>query len=456
LVGRRRLLLALLIVAVARAGAPAEQPSISAGSSRKPPPVTSAGSAAIERRLSEAVRLNPDSFDAHYQLASFYLQQGKLAAALPHLERACAIDPTHYASGYDLALALIETRQLEEARKQIAQMMRVSETAELHNLLGNIEERAGNLVPAAEEYQRAAHMTPTEEHLFDWGNNLLQLRAFEEASQVFSAAIARHPRSARLHIGLGTAHYARGQYEDAIKSFCQAADLAPSDPRPYQFLGEMYGVAPALSGEVTGRLARFAKAHPRNALAQFHYAMSLWKGQAAEPADLRQTEALLRRAVALDRRLAKGLLELGILLSDEQRYKEAIQELQSAIRLEPDLAQAHYRLAQAYQRTGQKALAAKELEIFERLNAQTSRNERHAAGVANSRAQRTMRRFVGAAGTDPALDASVRSIVATAGGWSMSAFRGSISSVFNPEARSATGTSRSSAMFPAEPAVLFT
>jgi tetratricopeptide (TPR) repeat protein len=137
----------------------------------------------------------------------------------------------------------------------------------------------------------------------------------------------------------------------------------------------MYGVAPALSGEITQRLARFANAHPRNALAHFHYAMSLWKGQAAAPADLRQVEALLRRAVTLDRRLAKGFLELGVLLSDEQRYKEAIQELLHATRLEPDLAQAHYRLAQAYQRTGQRALGAKELEIFERLTARTSRNE---------------------------------------------------------------------------------
>ena len=38
------------------------------------------------------------------------------------------------------------------------------------------------------------------------------------------------------------------------------------------------------------------------------------------------------------------------------------------MRLEPDQAQAHYRLAQAYQRTGQPALAANELEIFERLS----------------------------------------------------------------------------------------
>jgi tetratricopeptide (TPR) repeat protein len=365
LVGLRRLLPLALLVVAARAGGAGAQPS-------KP---RAAQSAAVERRLVDAVQQHPDSFDAHYQLASFYLQQGKLQAALPHLEHARAINPTDYASGHDLALALLETGKLDEARAHIVEMMRAHETAELHNLLGDVNERAGNLLGAAEEYQRAAHMDPTEEHLFDWGDNLLQLHAVEEAAQVFTAAIERHPQSARLHVGLGIAQYSRGQYEDAVKSFCQAADLAPSDPRPYQFLGDMYGVAPALSGEITDRLARFAKAHPRNALAQFHYAMSLWKGQPAAPADLRQVETLLRRAITLDRKLAKGFLELGILLTDQQRFQEAIQELQSATRLEPDLAQAHYRLAQAYQRAGQKALAAKELEIFERLSGRPSGNE---------------------------------------------------------------------------------
>jgi tetratricopeptide (TPR) repeat protein len=82
---------------------------------------------------------------------------------------------------------------------------------------------------------------------------------------------------------------------------------------------------------------------------------------------LRQVEGLLRRAVTLDRKFAKTFLELGILLSDQQRYVDAIQELRHATRLAPDVAQAHYRLSQAYQRMGQKELAEKELELFERL-----------------------------------------------------------------------------------------
>jgi Flp pilus assembly protein TadD len=80
-------------------------------------------------------------------------------------------------------------------------------------------------------------------------------------------------------------------------------------------------------------------------------------------------EALLRRAVALDPKLSKGFLELGMLLSEQQRYKEAIPELRHATELDPDHAQAHYRLSQAYQRTGQEELARVELQIFERLKA---------------------------------------------------------------------------------------
>ena len=363
----RQVILPLVLVAVTRAGV-AAQPSPPRKAEPRAPQAAEA--AATERRLLEADHRTPDSFEAQYQLASFLLQQRKLQAALPHLERARAIDPAHYACGHDLALAFLELGKLAEARAQIASMMAAHENAELHNLLGNVEERAGNFAGADPEYERAAHMAPTEEHLFDWGNNLLQLRAFEDATKVFTPAIARHPRSARLYVGLGIAQYSRGQYEDAVKSFCQAADLAPADPRPYQFLGDMYGVAPAMGEEITRRLARFAKAKPRNAQAQFHYAMSLWKGQPAgsPPPNLRQIEGLLRRAVTLDVKFAKAFLELGILLSDQQRYTEAIQELRHATRLAPDLAQAHYRLSQAYQRTGQAELAAKELELFQRLS----------------------------------------------------------------------------------------
>ena len=327
-----------------------------------------ADSAALERKLSESVKQNPDSFEARHRLAVFYLREGHVKQALPQLERAAAINPASYEVGYDLARALLETGRLDAARAQVKGWLAKKDNGELHNLLGDIEQRAGNLIVAADQFQRAAHLDPIEEHLFDWGDNLLQLRAYDPATEVFVASVKRFPQSARLRIGLGIAQYYRGEYQDAVRSFCDAADLAPSDPRPYQFLGEMYGVSPAQSDEITRRLARFVQLKPRDANGQYYYAMSLWRAPAGDAGpDLARIEALLRKATTLDARHAKARVQLGILLSEQRRWREAIEALQAAVALEPDLAQAHFRLAQAYRRTGETARADRELATFEAL-----------------------------------------------------------------------------------------
>ncbi len=235
---------------------------------------------AVERRLLDAVRRTPDDFAARHALGELYLQAGRLKAAILHLERARALDPAHYTNGYDLALAYLETGALEAARQQVQRMLAARETGELFNLLGDIDERAGDYTAAAVGYQRAAHLEPTEPHLFDWGNNLLRLRAYDDAADVFTASLRRHPRSARLHVGLGIAQYSRGRHEDAVTSFCEAADLDPADPRAITFLGEMYGVVPARSEDITRRLARFVSLKARDANGQYDYAMSLWRGPA--------------------------------------------------------------------------------------------------------------------------------------------------------------------------------
>jgi tetratricopeptide (TPR) repeat protein len=297
---------------------------------------------------------------------------GREAAAAPQPPAAAA--PADIASQVELARDHLEHGRLAEARKLAAELVAANigtvREGMLRNLQGDIEERAGDRVAAAEAFQRAAHLDASEEHLFDWGNNLLALKAPEEALQVFEASVKRHPTSARLHVGLGIARYSRGEYIPAVQSFCRAADLEPGDPRPIEFLGEMYGVAPNQAAEITSRVARFAKAQPDSAPGQFYYAMNLWRapGAADDRETIRMVESLLKRAAAIDPAMIKAHLQLGILLSEERRFDEAIPPLVETVRLAPDLAQAHYRLAQAYQRTGQKELAAASFAAFERLN----------------------------------------------------------------------------------------
>ncbi|HEY6403215.1 MAG TPA: tetratricopeptide repeat protein [Blastocatellia bacterium] len=330
-------------------------------------------SALIELKLKEAVRRSPASFETNHNLGEFYIQQGKLNAAIPYLEKAQRLNPEHYVNSYDLAMALFQTGALARARAQIQSVIKWKDTAELRSLLGDVEDKAGNPVAAAEEYQRAARMEENEERLLDLGNSLIKINAYDAAAQIFDYSLKKYPRSAKLRIGLGIADYSRGQYDDAVRLLCEASDLEPSDPRPYLFLGEMYGVSAEMADDVTRRMARFVKNHPKNALAHYYYAVNLRWGrrdsgsQPSSQVNHAQVETLLKTAIALDPKLPQAHFELGVLYAEQSQYAEAITAFRNAVRLNPEMGKAHYRLALIYQRAGQKEMAAREMEIYRRL-----------------------------------------------------------------------------------------
>ena len=133
------------------------------------------------------------------------------------------------------------------------------------------------------------------------------------------------------------------------------------------------------------RLARFARLRPDNALANYYYAMGLWKGRNG-PEDeqtLAPARSLLERAIRLDPALGMAYLQLGIIYSDKKDFPRAISAYQKAIQASPGLEEAHYRMALLYRRTGEKSKAEQELQVYEQLSkkaaAETDR-ERHQVG----------------------------------------------------------------------------
>ncbi len=263
----------------------------------------------------------------------------------------------------------------------------------LHHRLGDVEERLGNPLEAVREYQRAAELDPSELYLFDWGTELLAHRALEPATEVFRKGNRLFPKSVRMLVALGVAWYARGANEQATQCLANASDLSPDNPTPYLFLGRMQSVETTPSEGSAERLARFARLQPENALANYYYAVGLWKqsvGAADNQRDNKRSErveALLQRAVKLDPKLGAAYLQLGILYAqrgDSSRaisaYEKAIEASSEQVSLENDetVEESHYRLAQAYQRTGEKEKAKEQLELHAKLSKKTKENaEQH-------------------------------------------------------------------------------
>jgi predicted Zn-dependent protease len=325
-----------------------------------------------QEQLKKAVALEPRSFDANHNLGELYVRMGKLPEAIPFLNQAQQITASSYDNGYDLALAYVLTGKPEPARTLVQQLLQEKNTAELHNLLGEIEEKDGRFVDAANEFETAAHQDPSESNLFDWASELLLHRTLEPAIEVFRQSAERYPNSTRLAIGLGIALYSRGNYDDSIKALLRATDLSPSDPRGYAFLSKAYDSSPSQADQVLERFRRFAELQPDNARANYYYAMSLWKGKRAQDPslDLLRIESLLRKAATLDPKLSEARLQLGNLYSDQARYADAIPEYVTELDIDSRIADAHYRLGQAYVHTGQKDKAQEQFRLYQQLRAQ--------------------------------------------------------------------------------------
>jgi tetratricopeptide (TPR) repeat protein len=323
-----------------------------------------------EAQFRKALELEPRNYDANHNLGELYIQSRRIADAVPLLEKAQEVRPS-YDNGYDLALAYFQTGKLGQATQLVQNLEQTKNTGELHNLLAQIDEKSGDFVSAVNEYEAAAHMDPSEGNLFDWGSELLVHRTYEPAIQVFETASQRYPNSTRLLIGLGMAYYLRGKYDEAVKALLAAADLSPADPRCYLFLSKAYDSSPNQADEVIQRFHRFSELQPRNAQAQYYYAMSLWKGKRAEDPgfDLKQVESLLQKSIALDQTLPEAHVQLGNLYADRHEYAKSIPEYERALELNPNLPDAHYRLGQDYVHTGQKDRAQSEFDIYQRQRA---------------------------------------------------------------------------------------
>jgi tetratricopeptide (TPR) repeat protein len=327
-------------------------------------------SAATENKLRATVAQTPGSFAANHQLGEFYFHLGKAGEAVPPLRTAYQIDPTDFSNSYDLALAYSANGDLVPAHDLAAKILANAEhPADVHRLLGDLDERSGDPLGAVREFERAAALDPSEPNYFAWGTELLLHRAVSPAMSVFQKGSMAHPTSVRMLVGLSTALYSRGTYDEAARQICRASDLQPEDSTPYLIIGKMQEISATSLPCSEQKLARFLKNQPGKALANYYFAVALLKQDrdAKTVANSQQAEALLEKSLAIDPKLGEAYLQLGILYAAQAAPDRAIAAYQKATEVTPSLSEPHYRLSQLYRRAGETDKAEREIQLYTQL-----------------------------------------------------------------------------------------
>ncbi len=193
------------------------------------------------------------------------------------------------------------------------------------------------------------------------GQIFLSRNTPQAAADVFTEALALHPQSMMLRLGRGLAWKDLQRYEAAETDLRQCLAGAPALGVAFDALATVYLQARRfedLRALADGFRARNAKDYRGP-----YFAAAALDGAKVEE---NRIEPLLAESIALNPNFAASHALLGKRRLNAGRAAEAIGELELALKLRPDYSPAAFHLAQAYQKAGRQADAAR---AFERMRA---------------------------------------------------------------------------------------
>jgi tetratricopeptide (TPR) repeat protein len=172
---------------------------------------------------------------AHYNLAIFLSDQGRLDEATPHFAEALRLNPNEMLYNYGFGLNLDRQGQYYEAEKYYRMALKLDTNRryahELYVYLGVIQAKRGQLEEAADNFQESLRLDPENAPAFFLlGNAMLAQDKPEEAFFYFSEAVRINPRHEYAFCGLADVKVSQGRMEEAIGYLSEALRLSPEDP----------------------------------------------------------------------------------------------------------------------------------------------------------------------------------------------------------------------------------
>jgi tetratricopeptide (TPR) repeat protein len=305
-------------------------------------------------------------------LGVLFSSAGAYEQAVPRLEEALRLDPSNDNATANLALAYKNAGKTPAAIDLIRRAVKERPSAGFYNLLGGLDEESGDFVEAVQSFQRAVELDANnEQYYFDLGMEYLSHFTFGPAAEVYRVGTQKFPRSSRQYLGLAFSHYAVREYADAADAFTTAMEIDPDSPVVFQaWKTVLTFLVPKDWERLLPRLDRLAAAHPRNAQLAFGYGAALFRVEVSKGSEgtFDRSQALLEKAVRLQPDLAEAHLELGGLYAARKQDQKAIVEYLEAIRQDPASDSAHYRLAQVYRDINKLELATQELGRYQELS----------------------------------------------------------------------------------------
>jgi len=317
-------------------------------------------------------------------------QGGRLAAEFKDYETAekmfLSIQRTYSdaaAVNYNLALAQFSGKHYAECENTLLASIGYGHgTPESYALLGWTYEKLDRLSDMLKAFERAINLEPSNPaHLIDLGDALAEKKNYGTALEVAKEAVKRFPSSSATQSLKGSVELKMYLLTEALKSYSKAVELDSNNPRAALGLA-LTEWNMDRNDEAAKSFEEGVRKFPNNGFFLLKYALFLLNAPGERDAEAQaRIKTLLKKSEELDDSNAETHFQLGNLAMKENKFEEALGELQTAARLDPELAKIHLVLARVYRRAGREADAEKETELHRKLKAEEEQSTDATAAI---------------------------------------------------------------------------
>lgn len=313
--------------------------------------------------FNSAIRLEPNSWEGHYDRAIALLASGKPASAAKDLRIASQLEPAMPQIRTALGLALSQMHQTDAAIDEFRTVLK-TDPKSITALDG-----ISKALIAEKRYSAAIaslkNAPPDEVLQLNLAIAYSKNGNIDRAIETLTAIVEKHPSYAQAHSNLAIVYTQQSRYHEAAQEFEKALQLEPSSDvdrlsyiKTLIILGQYNAAQPFIQDYLHRKPNDFDALY-------FAGVVDRGLGKYADAAPL------LRQAVALRPNQFDSRYNLGFVLAKLGNAAEARVQLEKALQLQPSSSQARFQLAAVLRSLGQQNQARQELKIFQQSKEQS-------------------------------------------------------------------------------------
>jgi tetratricopeptide (TPR) repeat protein len=348
-------------------------------------------------QFGNAIQVDPRYAEAHYQLAQTNIKLQDWLHAYQELNRTLELQPENYQAHIDIANLLIADHEASKAKEHIDLLLQKdANDPQVHEAAANLLSAEADYSGAVQQMQKAIALAPNRwESYLNLG--LLQMRTNQPdpAEVSFKKAVELSPSSMSAQLALGGYYQSRGRFTEAERQLRQAIAVDAKNPEPraqlarlflsegkpsdaeqflqqskadfpndsvgYRMLGDFYFA----TGDVTKAIAEYTalyEDHPKDPQVKKNYIQLLILKDRLDEAQKLNDEVLKVAPSDDDALIYRGQIQIR-----QGHGGDAIQTLQTVVKNDSNNGVAHYHLGVAFEQVGDLPHAQNEWQTAIRL-----------------------------------------------------------------------------------------